>query len=91
MAPEEDVRFLHPLWWTGVTTLRRLCPQKNQDYNCPPSLAVCGNPFPKMIRGRRTLALQKEGRPPLRGDGIFIFGLLARLSGFFYLWPVRAL
>jgi hypothetical protein len=44
-----------------------------------------------MIRGRRTLALQKEGRPPLRGDGIFIFGLLARLSGFFYLRPVRAL
>jgi hypothetical protein len=25
--------------------------------NCPSSLAVCGNPFPKMIRGRRTSAL----------------------------------
>jgi hypothetical protein len=63
----------------------------NQDYSCPPSLAVCGNPFPKMIRGRRTLALLKEGRPPLRGDQIFISGLLARLSWFFYLRPVRAL
>jgi hypothetical protein len=44
-----------------------------------------------MIRGRRTSALYKEGRPPLRGDPIFISGLLARLSWFFYLWPVRAL
>jgi hypothetical protein len=54
-------------------------------------LAVCGNPFPKKIRGRRTLALLKEGRSPLIGDRIFISGLLARLSWFFYLWPTRAL
>jgi hypothetical protein len=52
---------------------------------------MCGNPFPKMIRGRRTRALKKEGRPPLRGDLIFFSGLLARLSWFFYLRPVRAL
>jgi hypothetical protein len=57
----------------------------------PLSLAVCGNPFPKMIRGRRTSVLYKEGRPPLRRDLIFISGLLARLSWFFNLWPVRAL
>jgi hypothetical protein len=44
-----------------------------------------------MIRGRRTPALQKEGRPPLRRDLIFIFKLLARLSWLFYLRPVRAL
>jgi hypothetical protein len=56
-ALEEDVSFLHPLLWTGATTLRRLRPQKNQDYCCPLSLAVCGNPYPKKIRGRRTLAL----------------------------------
>jgi hypothetical protein len=61
MAPEEDVSFLHPLRWTGATTLRRLRPQKGQVYSCPPSMAMCGNPFPKKIRGRRTLALQKGG------------------------------
>jgi hypothetical protein len=32
-------------------------PRKNKVYSCPPSLAMCGNPFPKKIRGRRTLAL----------------------------------
>jgi hypothetical protein len=57
MTLEEDVSFLHPLLWTGATTLRRLRPRKNQDYSYPPSLAMCGNPFPKMIRGRRTWAL----------------------------------
>jgi hypothetical protein len=31
--------------------------RKSIVYSCPPSLAVCGNPFPKKIRGRRTLAL----------------------------------
>jgi hypothetical protein len=54
-------------------------------------MAVCGNPFPKKIRGRRTRPLYKEGRPPLRRDPIFFSGLLARLSWFFYLRPVRAL
>jgi hypothetical protein len=56
-APEEDVSFLHPLRWTSATTLRRLRPWKIVVYSCPPSLAVYGNPFPKKIRGRRTLAL----------------------------------
>jgi hypothetical protein len=44
-----------------------------------------------MIREMRTRALQKEERPPLRGDRIFISRLLARLSWFFFLWLVRAL
>jgi hypothetical protein len=39
------------------STLRRLHPRKDVVYSCPPSLAACGNPFPKKIRGRRTLAL----------------------------------
>jgi hypothetical protein len=52
-----DVSFLHPLLWTAATTLRRLHPRKTQNYSYPPSLAVCGNPFTEMIRGRRTWAL----------------------------------
>jgi hypothetical protein len=73
MVPEEDVSFLHPLLWTGATTLQRLCPRKNQDYNCPPSLAVCGNPFPMMIRGRRTKALIKGGEAtPSRGSNLHL-------------------
>jgi hypothetical protein len=52
-----DVSFLHPLLWIGATTLRRLSLQKSVVYSCPPSLAMCGNPFPKKIRGRRALAL----------------------------------
>jgi hypothetical protein len=55
------------------------------------SLAICGNPFPKLMRGRRTSVLLKEGRLPLRKDLIPISELLARLSWFFYLRPVRAL
>jgi hypothetical protein len=43
------------------------------------------------MRGRRTLALQKEGKLSLRTDLVLIYELLARLSWFFSLRPVRAL
>jgi hypothetical protein len=84
-VPEEDVSLLHPLYSTKTTSTE----DPRQQLSL--SLAICGNPFPKMIRGRRTSALEKEGRPPLRRDPIFIFRLLARLSWFFYFRPVRAL
>jgi hypothetical protein len=48
-------------------------------------------PLPQDDKGKKDIGAIKEGRPPLRKDLIFISGLLARLSGFFYLRPVRAL
>jgi hypothetical protein len=54
-------------------------------------LVVCGNPFPQVDKGKKDLSAIKGGEAPLRKDQIFIFELLARLSWFFYLWPVRAL
>jgi hypothetical protein len=54
-------------------------------------LAACGNPFPKKIRGKEDLGTIKGGEATVRGDLIFISGILARLSWFFYLRPARAL
>jgi hypothetical protein len=60
--------FLHALPWTGTTALHRSRPPKTEDYNCPSPWLYCGNPFPKLMRGRRTSALKKEGRLPLRKE-----------------------
>jgi hypothetical protein len=59
VALEEDVSFLHPLQWTGTTTLRRLHLRKNIVYSYPPSFVVCGNPFPK--KGKEDLGDIKGG------------------------------
>jgi hypothetical protein len=42
-------------------------------------------PLSQDDKGKEVLGAIKEGRPPLRRDSIFISGLIARLSGFFYL------
>jgi hypothetical protein len=81
--------FLHPLLWTGATVLRRLSPLKTEDNSCPSPWLYCGNPFPKLMRGRRTLHYKRRGGCPL--ERIPISELLARLNWFFYLWPARAL
>jgi hypothetical protein len=49
--------FLHPLPWTGAAALRRPRPPKTEDNSCPTPWPYCGNPFPKIMRGRRTSAL----------------------------------
>jgi hypothetical protein len=48
-------------------------------------------PLPQDDKGKEDLGAIKGGRPPIRRDLIFISELLARLSWFLYLWPVRAL
>jgi hypothetical protein len=48
-------------------------------------------PLPQVDEGKEDLGAIKGGRLPLRKDLISISELLARLSWFFYLRPVRAL
>jgi hypothetical protein len=54
-------------------------------------LGCLWQPLAQDDKGKEDLGAIKGGRPPLRGDSILISGLLARLSWFFYLRPVRAL
>jgi hypothetical protein len=49
--------FLDPLPWTGATSLCRPRPPRPEDNSCPAPWPYCGNPFPKLIRGRWTSAL----------------------------------
>jgi hypothetical protein len=48
-------------------------------------------PLPQVDEGKEDLGSIKEGKLPLRNYLILISELLARLSWFFYLRPVRAL
>jgi hypothetical protein len=75
---------------------RRHCPMKTTSTEDPrqqlsPLLGRLWQPLPQDDKGKEDLSAIKGGRPPLRADPIFISGLLARLSWFFNLRPVRAL
>jgi hypothetical protein len=57
-APGKGISLSQPLLWTGTSSLCRPRPSTLINGKLVPLLGhVCGNPFPKLITGRRTSVL----------------------------------